>query len=285
MSVSLPVIVGAGAVIVALLCIGVTARRRRLHADPPASVPEPVEAVFVDDLPAGLESFVPSVDPPHSEPARAVHAHVYPVHKLQQAGAEAPITFGPTRQSAPPRPAELPALPERAAPKLEGVRELEPEVVPVVPDEPVVALPVEQEPAMETTPVTEAAPTAEVAILSAQIEVLAETIARLTDRLDAVASFVVPSPASQPQPVEVEAAPEPPEPEPVLLRSVAAEPEAEFALEAEWNTGIEPDVEAELVSVTEPAPYARKRVDDDLLAWPSDEDLERFSSRHGRRDI
>lgn len=346
MSVSLPVIIGAGVVIVALLCIGVTARRRRAGAtELPA---EPVEAVFVDDMPGELASFVPSVEP-HSEPA-AAHAHVYPVHKLQQAVAETPITFGPGRrapegdpiveadaplvvrepqlQPAPLLPVESQA-PETVAPKLEVVPDPEPErdVAPAIAPEAEIEpeLLVEEEPAVEAAPVIEPVPTPEVALLTAQIEVLAETIARLTDRLDAVASAVTISPvpadataARQAVEPELEAEPEPDvEPEPVGLRSVAYPPDVELALASEFE-GVEPDgeadVEPEIVSVIEPEPepvrpqpvaradrmarpptvsrpdaepttYARKRVDDDLLAWPSDEDLDRFSGRQARRDI
>jgi hypothetical protein len=76
-----------------------------------------------------------------------------------------------------------------------------------------------------------------------------------------------PAPERAPDP-EIELAPEP-----VMLRSVAYEPDAAFALESE----LEPDVE--------PPAFARKRVDDDLLSWPSDDDLDRFSGRQARRDI
>ncbi|HVJ98406.1 MAG TPA: hypothetical protein VNC41_16375 [Acidimicrobiia bacterium] len=280
MSVSLPVIVGAGVVIVALVCIGLTARRRR-RTDAAAAPAEPVEAVFVDDMPGELQSFMaPAAS--HSQ-AAAAHAHVYPVHKLQEV-AEAPITFGPPRRD----PVEEPVA-EPEAPKLEVVPDPEPEVESQI--EPALAIagvadtasPAEQEPTVEAAPVTESVPSPEVALLTAQIEVLADTIARLTDRLDAVASAVTiaPAPASVPTPAEAfepapERAPDPQielAPEPVMLRSVAYEPDAQFALESE----LEPDVE--------PPAFARKRVDDDLLSWPSDDDPDRFSGRQARRDI
>lgn len=286
MSVSLPVIVGAGVVIVALVCIGLTARRRR-RADAAAAPAEPVEAVFVDDMPGELQSFMAPATP--LSQAAAAHAHVYPVHKLQEV-AEAPITFGPPRHD----PVDEPVA-EPEAPKLEAVPDPEPEVesqiepqievAPAIAGVPDNASPAEQEPTVEAAPVTESVPSPEVALLTAQIEVLADTIARLTDRLDAVASAVTiaPAPASVPTPAEAlepARAPDPEielAPEPVMLRSVAYEPDAEVALESELEGNVEPRVE--------PAPFARKRVDDDLLSWPSDDDLDRFSSRQARRDI
>jgi hypothetical protein len=326
MSVSLPVIVGAGAVIVALVCIGVCARRRRVRANVPAT--EPVEAVFVQDIPAELEPFVGAPEP---QPAAA---QVYPVHKLVQAVADGPITFGPTRQEAkPPAPVREPSLPEPLrelvveplkvvpfdqetedapaplAPRLEVVPDPQPEVAPepevTVPEpqlqpvapimarEPVIDLPVEPQPEPAPVPepaVAQAAPTAEVVMLSAQIEVLSETIARLTDRIEAVAAAGPVNSVAQPEPE-----PEPePDVEPEFVPSFVSrtiEPELdEFALEASLEpepiTRPERSPQPPLTRrpPAEPTTYERRRVDDDLLAWPSDEELERYSGRQGRRD-